>query len=625
MGPRGLPTRPGCSLHMEENDLKEKARTLPDSPGVYIMKDSCGRVIYVGKAKSLRKRIRSYFSEASNLDRKTRLMMKRARDLDHINTGSEVEALVLESNLIKEHKPRYNVILKDDKRYPFIKVTLQEPFPRVLVTRRVQRDGARYFGPYTAAGKMRATLKALRGIFPIRSCNYKLPHERPQRECLDFHLGRCLCPCMGHQSEEDYNSMIEEVCLFLSGKQEEVKSQIRRKMEEEAGAMRFEAAGLLRDRLRAIEAVSQKQRVLSTAMEDFDAVALARDGTLACGVILNVREGKLLGIEHHFMGNVSGDGDDVLLSLFLARCYLRERDFPRKLLLPFDFEDLGLIREWLLAHSDSGIEVSSPKRGEKKKVMELAEKNAELFLDELRIQREKSTRAAAQALEELKEVMGLGERPERIACFDISNLGPSLAVGAAAVFEGGVPARARYRRFRIKTVEGQDDFAMMREIVARFIARCERGEEAPPQLIVVDGGKGQLSAALEAARSAGLEIPIAALAKDKEELFLPGIQEGLVLSERSPARGLLVRIRDEAHRFAVTYHRDSRSKALVTSLLEEVKGIGPRRKLKLIEAFPSIEDIATAGPEEIARRGAIPLETARKLTKFLEEARARGK
>jgi excinuclease ABC subunit C len=610
---------------MEENRLKEKAHTLPDSPGVYLMKDSRGRVIYVGKAKSLRKRVRSYLSHAGNLDPKTRLLMRRAADIDHINAGSDVEALVLESNLIKEHRPRYNVILKDDKRYPFIKVTLQEPFPRVLVTRRILRDGAKYFGPYTAAGKMRATLKALRAIFPIRSCNFTLPEQRPERECLDYHLGRCLCPCLGHQSEEDYRSMIEEVCLFLSGRQEEVKSRMRKRMEEESAELRFERASLLRDRLQAIEAVSQKQRVLSTALEDYDAVALARDGNLACGVILNVREGKLLGIEHHYMGNVKRDGDDVLLSLFMARYYLRERDFPRELLLPFEFEDLRLIRRWLEEHGVPRIEISAPKRGGKRKVMELALRNAALFLEELQIQREKTKATMRRPLLELKKMLTLRDLPERIACFDVSNLGDSFAVGSVAVFEEGRPSRSRYRRFRIKSVEGQDDFAMMREIVTRFVLRCTRGEEDFPHLIVIDGGKGQLSAALEAMRSAGTDIPVVALAKEKEELFLPGSHDGLILSKRSPALALLIQVRDEAHRFAITYHRSARRRALVASLLDEVPGIGPKRKKKLLGAFTTIDDIAAASPEEVARKGKIPLATATRLTEFLREARAREK
>jgi excinuclease ABC subunit C len=608
---------------MQKSRLKEKTLGLPDSPGVYIMKDSRGRVIYVGKAKSLRSRLRNYFAHGDTLDRKTQVLMESAADLDHINVGSEVEALLLESNLIKEHRPRYNVTLKDDKRYPFIKVTLQEPFPRVLVTRRVLKDGAKYFGPYTASRKMRATLKALRAIFPIRACSYKLPEQRPERECLDYHLGRCLCPCLGHQSEEDYMSMIEEVLLFLSGRQDEVKKLIRRKMEEEARAMRFESAALLRDRLEAIEAISQKQRVLSTARVSYDAVSLARDGNLACGVILNVREGKLLGIEHHFLGNVRDHADGALLSLFMARYYLRERDFQGDLLLPFDFEDLDLIRKWLESHGASSIKVLTPKRGEKKKVMELAHRNAELFLADLKAQTEKEHAPPDRALLELKEFLSLSEPPALIACFDVSNLGESFAVGSVVVFQGEKPERSRYRKFRIRTVEGQNDFAMMREIVTRFLRRCREGEEMRPDLILIDGGKGQLSAALDALKESGLDIPVAALAKEKEELFVPGSPVGRILPESSPALSLLVQIRNEAHRFAVSYHRNSRSRALVTSLLDEVTGIGPKRRKRLLEIFTTIDELAAAEPEEIAKKGHIPLDTAVKLTEFLRGMRAR--
>jgi excinuclease ABC subunit C len=534
-----------------------------------------------------------------------------------------VEALILESNLIKEYRPRYNVDLKDDKRYPHIKITLQEPFPRVLVTRIIAKDGAKYFGPYTAAHKMRITLKTLRSIFPIRSCSYKLPAERPERECLDYHIGKCQCPCMGHQSEEEYRGMIDEVCLFLSGKQEEVKKRIKQRMQTESVSLRFEKAALLRDRLAAIESVSQKQRVLSARLENYDVVALSRDENIACGVILKVREGKLLGIEHHYMGNVRNSVDAVILSLFMARYYLRERDFPDQLLLPFEFEDLKLILAWLEKNGQAAIKVAFPKRGEKNEVLQLATRNAQLFLEELRAQREKKLTAALRPLDELKKVFSLDSRPSRIACFDVSNLGESFAVGSVAVFQDGKPDKSGYRRFKIQTVNGQDDYAMMKEIISRFAANCTSGEEEVPDLVVVDGGKGQLSAATEALQNSGLDIPLVALAKREEELFLPGSTESLHLSRRSEALSLLIRLRNEAHRFAISYHRKSRTKAMTRSILEEVRGIGPKRKKKLMDAFGSIDTLAAASPGEIARLGEIPIETAHRLKEHLGEANER--
>lgn len=602
---------------MREVNLKEKTDSLPDSPGVYMMKNSRGEIIYVGKAKSLKKRVSSYFKHTHNLDRKTRFMMEKVEDIAHINADSEVEALILESNLIKEHKPRYNIQLKDDKRYPYIKVTLQEAFPRILVTRRVAKDGAKYFGPYTAATKMRTTLKMLRTIFPIRSCSHNLPQDRPDRECLDFHIGKCQGPCLGHQSKDEYRSMIEEVCLFLSGKQEEVKRRIGRRMEEESTSLRFEKAALLRDRLLAIEAVSQKQRALSTQMGNYDVVAISRDVNLACGVILNVREGKLLGIEHHYMGNVKNSSDSVILSLFMARYYMRDRDFPDQLLLPLEFDDLKLIQSWLQEHNWKRIKVIFPKRGEKKKILELAERNASLFLKELRTQREKRIEKSHRQLDELRKVLSLDTRPERIACFDVSNLGNSYAVGSVAVFKNGKPAKSQYRKFKIKTVRGQDDFAMMKEIVSRYAERCNKGEEEVPDLIVVDGGKGQLNVAIQALEGKELEVPLIALAKGQEELFLPGVAEGLHLSRRSEALSLLVRLRDEAHRFAITYHRRSREKTLSQSLLDEVKGIGPKRKKKLIDAFDTIEGLVAATADEIAEKCGLSLEIAERLKEHI--------
>ena len=606
-------------MSFTKDRLKETVSTLPDSPGVYMMKDMAGKIIYVGKAKSLKKRVRSYFQKMGNLDRKTRLMMEKARAIGHINADSEVEALILESNLIKEYKPRYNVNLKDDKKYPSIKITLDEPFPRVLVTRKIKKDGAKYFGPFTAATKMRTTLKTLRSIFPIRSCSYRLPDERPQRECLDFHIGKCMCPCMGRQSEEDYRSMIDEVCLFLTGKQEEVRRRVEERMREASRSQHFEQAAILRDRLLAIDAVNQRQRVLSPGLENYDVIAQSKSRNLACGVILKVREGKLLGIEHHYLSNIKDAEDGSILSLFLARYYMRDRDFPGELLLPFDFDDIELVRKWLGRNVTGRIRVSIPRRGEKRKILDLAKRNAELFLEEITIRQARKMERALRPLDELKEVLPLETRPDRLVCFDISNLGDSFAVGSMAVFTDGRPDKSGYRRFKIKTVDGQDDFAMMNEIIGRFAAKCVSGEEKTPDLIVVDGGKGQLSAALSALEDGGLEIPLIAIAKREEELFLPGEADGKRLSRRSAARALLIRLRDETHRFAVTYHRKERAKALTRSILEEVRGIGPIRKRYLLAAFDSIDAIAAATPDDLAEKGKIPLETAERLLDYLGE------
>jgi len=597
--------------------LEEKLKLLPAKPGVYLYRDANGKVIYVGKAVSLRNRVRSYFQPGARHQPKTKLMLEKVASLDFIVTDSEVEALILEQNLIKENRPRYNVLLKDDKSYPYLKVTLGEDFPRVQITRRRIKDGSRYFGPYTRVGAVNETLRLLKKIFPFRSCKQREPAAR-ERPCLNHHIKRCLGPCCGLVDRETYRAMINEVCLFLEGRQDDLIRRLAARMEEAADNLEFERAAELRDQLQAVREVVEKQKIISDRFEDQDVMALARAFDEACIMVFFVRGGKLIGREHFMLKGTEGLSRSEVLAAFIKQYYTSVDFIPREVLLSEDIkEEKAVIEEWLTGNKKEKVFLKTPRRGEKKKLVEMAAQNAFLTLEQVQnLENAGRDGGATEALAELAGALGLDRPPHRLECYDISNTQGVNSVASMVVFEGGKPARDQYRRFKIRTVEGPDDFASMREVIRRRFTRAQEERELLrtgqisskdakfhrlPDLVIVDGGKGQLSAAISVMRELGVDsIPAYGLAKEEELLFCEGRQEPVVLPRESRALKLLQRLRDEAHRFALTYHRSLRSKAGLKSLLDEVEGIGAVRRRSLLKAFGSIQEIEKASLEELA-------------------------
>jgi len=583
--------------------VNERAATLPRRPGVYLFKDGRGRILYVGKARDLRSRVRSYLQPAAALPAKTRVLMSHVRDLDWMVTGTAAEALLLESNLIKEHDPRFNIVLRDDKSYPYIKVTLNEDYPRVYVTRRVVDDGARYFGPYTQVKLLRRNLALVKDLFPVRSCRYRLLAEAPARPCLDYHIDRCEAPCVEFVSREEYRSMIDEVVRFLEGDTRAAERALEERMRRSAERLQYERAAGYKRQIAQLEEIRAGQRVSSLGGEDRDVIGLARVGDDACGLILEVRDGRMLGKEHHLLGNVEGADEGAILSLFLTRYYLRREDFPSEVLLPLDFEDRPLVEELARGRAGRAVRLRVPARGEKARQVRLANRNASLLLEERLLAADQETRRARDDVLELQSALGLARIPRRIACVDISTIQGRDSVGSVVTFENGVPRKAGYRRFKIKYVEGQDDYAMMAEVTERYFRGLLDHGEALPDLLVIDGGKGQLGAARAVLAELGAleEIDTLGLAKREEEIWLPDRRDPLWLPRRSRALQLVQHIRNEAHRFAVTYHRTLRSKRTIASELDQVPGIGPKRRAALLHHFRSVDRIRGTTVDEIAR------------------------
>jgi len=595
---KGIDVRPSVL------SLAEKLDSLPTEPGVYQFKNAEGKVIYVGKAQNLRSRVRQYFQKSRAADPKLDAMIEKVVDVEWIVTGSEVEALILEANLIKKLKPRYNVVLKDDKSYPYIVIT-NEPFPRVYVTRRLVRDGSRYFGPYADVKTMRFALKTVRDIFMIRSCNYDLTEESIKKGkfkvCLDYHIKKCEGPCEGLVSQEHYRTMIDHVANVLRGKTESVVKALEQEMQRYADAMRFEEAARMRDRIRALQVYTQKQRVVDVRMVDRDILAVATKDDDAAGVIFRVREGKLVGSRQFFMGNVEGKSEEELVENLLERYYLEEDDLPAEILLPVELSSGELLRSWLASRKGEAIKLEAPRGGDKAKLVAMARNNAQFLVEELQLQRMKRGEFIPHSVKALQRDLRLSSPPRVIECFDISNLQGGDAVASMVVFENAKPKKSEYRHFRIRTVTGPDDFASMREVVQRRYTRLQQEEGRLPDLIMVDGGKGQLSSAVEVLAQLGLtNIPVIGLAKRLEEVFLPDSSEPLTLPRTSSGLRLLQQIRDEAHRFAVTYHRTLRSRRILQTELDLVKGIGKKRAKELLEAFGSVQGVKFATEEQLA-------------------------
>jgi excinuclease ABC subunit C len=576
--------------------LARQLAALPDQPGVYLWKDAVGEILYVGKAKSLRSRVPSYLSDVEPATPEREALARQIADLETIVVPSEAQALLLENNLIKEHQPRFNIRLRDDKSYPQIAVTLGEPFPRVLVVRRVTLPGARYFGPYTDVATLRQTLKIIRRIFTVRSCHWDLPGDAPDRPCLDYHIDRCRAPCVGYQSVEEYRRMVEDVVLFLEGKTLDVRTRLRERMQGASKATDFERAAQLRDALKWLDQLEQPQTVEVDGGGDADAIGLARDGDDACGVILRIRDGRLIAREHRFLENVEHAAEDQVLSAFLVGYYLPLDQRAARVVLPYAPADIDALHE--LA---PGVDFVVPQRGANAKLAELGDQNARHLLDSFKIEAFDIDERSADPVFALGRDLGLAVVPRSMVCIDISTNQGRDTVGSLVWFEAGRPRKAEYRRYKIKGVAQQDDYAAVHEVVTRFLRRRVDEGKSLPDLIVIDGGKGQLGAAVEAARAAQLDrLPIVSLAKRDEEVFLPAQPDPLRLSRRSPSLKLLQRARDEAHRFAVGYSRKRRSARTITSELLRIPGVGPSRRRALLERFGSLAGVKTATPKEIA-------------------------
>jgi len=597
--------------------VAQKLAHLPDTPGVYLWKDAEGVVLYVGKAKRLRPRVRSYFASDHFESPKTRRLVERIADVETIVVPDEAHALILEANLIKEHRPKYNVMLRDDKSYPYIKVTLQEPYPRVFVTRKLQSDGARYFGPYTDVAAMRRALDVVKRIFTVRSCRYDMPREMPERACLDYHIGRCKAPCVFLQTQADYRAMIGEVVTFLNGRTDDVVKRVRGLMEAASEAMDFERAAELRDAITRLKRMEEPSLVAEVEGGDRDVIGYARDGDDAAATLLRIRSGKLVAREHRFLEGVEGEPDGGVLSVYLASSYLKAPARARELLLPFDFEDREPFEQALSGEA----RVLIPQRGPKRDLLDLAEQNARHLLEEFKLAEQETDERAADPIYELGLALGLEKLPRSIICFDNSTAQGKDSVGGIVWFENGRPRRAEYRTMRVKSVEesaGPDDFQAMREVVGRYFRRRVDEKKQLPDLVVVDGGKGQLSAADEALQELQLgALPLIGLAKRDEEIFVRGRRDSLRLPRRSPALRLLQQIRDEAHRAAVTYNRKRRTMRTVTSELLKIPGVGPMKRRALLQAFGSLQGVKEASLEQVAALEGFSETSARRLLEAL--------
>jgi len=586
-------------------ELQSKLDHLPEQPGIYLMKSARGEILYIGKARVLADRVRSYFQKGGDHSPKTALMLSQMTDLETIVTRSELEALILESNLVKRHRPRFNVVLRDDKQYPYLRLPIKENFPRLSIVRRVQKDGALYYGPYTPAGALRETLKVIRKVFPLATCEIEIDGTA-ERPCIEFELKRCMAPCVGNQSRDQYHQIVKQVRQFLEGRDRELLESLRAEMQAAADREEFEEAARLRDRIFKIERTLEKQRVTQTASTEQDVIGLARQvpaqGTAVDLQMLFVRGGLLIGRKDFFWPKAADASDEELVRSAIEQFYNKEGLPPKELLVPTPLSEAGLLEAWLSEKKGETVRIIAPERGAKHQLLLLAEENAAAAVaDHLR--NEETDR---QAAEELKRLLRLDRAPRRIEGFDISNTMGAQSVASMVVWEDGQAKKSDYRKFRIKTVEGANDFASMQEVVTR---RYGETEDLPlPDLVLVDGGLGQLAAALDGLRKVGhADLPVIGLAKargEKEErIFLAGRKNPVILHPSSPATHLVQRIRDEAHRFAITYHRQLRGRTMVASRLDAIPGIGEARRKNLLRRFGSLEKIAEATDEELRDAG----------------------
>ena len=599
-------------------DITKILNTIPESSGIYIMKDSRGEILYIGKAKSLKIRVRSYFQKSRHMPARTKIFTDKVKDIKFLTTKTEAEALILESNFIKKHQPRYNVLLKDDKHYPYLRLTTQERFPRLEVVRRVKKDRATYFGPYTMVKQVRETIRLIYKIFPLRQSKDRLDGTAIRRPCLNYQMGRCLAPCAGYPSEMEYNQIVQDVVLFLKGKNNELVKSLEKKMKLAANQLNYEEAGVYRDKILAVKAVLGKQKIVSTSLEDQDILGYCRDRSQAMVQVLVVRNGKMVGEKIYKIKGLTDIDDNEILSSFLKQHYVDQILLPKEILLPHPIDDVSLISNWLSKKKKGRVRIEIPSRGKKKDLIRMAEENANFAL---RTELDKGE-LSLRSLEELQETLGLKYFPEIIEGFDISNISGKHAVGSVVVFKNGISENSKYRRYKIADVKGIDDYAMLREVISRRYRRLLREEKAIPNLILIDGGLGHLSSAEKVIRELGLleKVDLACIAKGKfrnrietDEILLPGRRQPIYFRENSPSRFLLQRIRDESHRFAISYHRKLRDKSSLASPLELISGIGKKRRLLLLKNFGSLDAIRKASMVQLQAVPGITENLARKI------------
>jgi excinuclease ABC subunit C len=611
--------------------LEEQLKGLPAKPGVYLFRDERGEVLYIGKAKSLRPRVRSYF-QASPSDTRTtiRSLPERVADVEVIVTNTEVEALHLEQNLVKRHRPPFNVRLRDDKSFPYIAVTVEDDYPRVMFTRERHRRGVVYFGPYANAKKVRETLDVLNRVFPYRPCEGPKPGRHSGIPCLDYHIERCLAPCVGYVSKEDYRAIIDGVIEFLSGETRPIQRELERKMHEAADAERFEEAARYRNRLFSVRHLVERQAADRRSVGTVDVIGIASDGNRAAVQVFPLRDGRLIDRYAFHLENVEGQDTATLLEAFATEYYGSAPSVPPQIVVPRDAGDTGALAEFLSERRGSRVEVRAPARGEKRRLQELAAENARVALESEAAQAERKRLRRVEALEELREVLNLESLPLRIECYDVSNIQGESVVGSMVVFQDAVPKKGHYRKFGVRTLDGQDDYAALAEVVSRRFARLEAGPAADgydesfaatPNLMVIDGGKGQLAAALQAMQAYDLpRVAVIALAKREEEVFVPGQPDPIVLDRDSPGLHLLQRVRDEAHRFALGFHRQRRDAKARESIFDTLQGVGPARRRALLQHFGSAERFLAASQEELEGVPGIPERTARSIYAQLHKA-----
>ncbi len=603
--------------------VEEKLKGLPKDPGCYIFKDKGGGILYVGKALDLRSRVRSYFLKSAKHGPRIARLVSNIADLEVMVTDTELEALVLECTLIKQHRPPYNVRMRDDKSYPYIAVTINEMFPRVMFTRRRKKDGTRYFGPFTSAFAVRDTLRLLHKLFPLIPCQKVFRNRSEQKPCLYYHLGQCLAPCAGLSDRAKYKEIVRQVILFLEGRQEELADKIRQEMDQASEQLEFEKAAALRDKLASIEAVLQRQKVVTDETTDQDVVAIVKDERGACVQMFYVRHGKLVGQRSYFLDAAQEASPEVAVQEFVKQFYSDSPEVPREILLPVEIEERNIIQQWLRQRKGAAVSVNVPQGGQKLRLVEMAATNAELALTGFKSDLAKREAWADEAMAQLQEALDLETLPMRIECYDISNIQGTAPVGSMVVMDNGELAKDEYRRFKIKFMpESPDDFAMMREVIQRRLRATIEGDERfskAPDLMVIDGGKGQLNAALEAMEDVRLSYPVVGLAKKQELVFLPGKSDPVALPDNSPGLNLLRRLRDEAHRFALSYHRKLREKRAVGSVLEEIPGVGPRRRRLLLRTFGSVQAIKDSSLQAIASVPTMTESMAKRVKEYLAE------
>ena len=618
---------------MENFNIQEELKKLPGKPGVYLMHDEKDAIIYVGKAISLKNRVRQYFQSSRNKGAKIEQMVTHISRFEYIVTDSELEALVLECNLIKEHRPKYNTMLMDDKSYPFIKVTVNEPFPRVMLARQMKKDKAKYFGPYTSAGAVKDTIELIRKLYHIRSCNRSLPKDiGKERPCLNYHIHQCQAPCQGYISQEEYRKSIDEVVRFLNGHYDMVLKELEEKMMAASDSLEFEKAIEYRELLTSVQKVAQKQKITDTAGDDRDIIAMASEGEDAVVQVFFIRSGRLIGRDHFYLKSAENDTEGEILSSFIKQFYAGTPYIPAELMLPEEIEDQDIIEEWLTARREHRVHLRIPKKGTKEKLVELAQKNAQMVLknDRERLKREEGRTIGA--VKEIEGLLGM-EGLNRMEAYDISNINGFETVGSMIVYEKGKPKRSDYRKFKLRTITGPDDYASMHEVLTRRfthgmeeqkeIRENRKQEEAAsfhrfPDIIMMDGGRGQVNICLQVLEELGLHIPVCGMVKDDNHrtrgLYYNNVE--IPIDTHGEGFKLITRIQDEAHRFAIEYHRSLRSKSQVHSVLDDIEGIGPARRKALMRRYQSLERIREASVEELAETESMNLAAAEKVYAF---------